>query len=196
MDRTTVARWLAWSGPLLLALVLLGSWWPLSDRGPALTRNTIRLALVWYWIALFLMTHMRPGKGSVRARAARWCWTWGAVCYLAHVAMAFHFFHSWSHAHAFEHTRQVGGVGEGLYASYLFTALWVADALWWWCWPVAYAGRSPWWDRSLHAFMLFIIFNGTVVFATGTVRWVGGLAFGLLAVASTSRVLAKRGLSL
>jgi hypothetical protein len=185
-DRTTTNRWLAWSGPSLLALVLLLSSRLALDQGPALTRNTIRLALVWYFVALLQLMRLRPGEwsaGSARGSAARWCWTWGAVCYVVHVAMAFHFFHGWSHAHAFEHTRQVGGVGEGLYASYLFTALWIADALAWWCWPVAYSRRSAWWDRGLHCFMLFIVFNGTVVFAAGTVRWVSGLAFGLLAVA-------------
>jgi len=36
---------------------------------------------------------------------------------------------------------------------------------------------------SMHAFLLFIFFNGTVVFATGSMRWLGlCLCFGLCVV--------------
>src|SRR5262249_54223883 len=107
-------------------------------------------------------------------------WTWGVVCFLVHLAMAFHYYHHWSHANAFEHTREVSGNGEGIYLSYLFTWLWVCDAVWWWCWPRQFAGRSAWIDRGLHAFMLFIVFNGMVVFETGTIRWAGLVMFAVL----------------
>jgi hypothetical protein len=91
--------------------------------------------------------------------------------------MAFSYYHHWSHAAAMEHTREVSGVGEGIYASYLFTALWLADAGWWWLRPVQYAARPAWIDRTLHAFMLFIVFNGMVVFEQGPIRWAGVLMF-------------------
>lgn len=106
---------------------------------------------------------------------AKFWWTAAWLGYLIHVALAFDYVHNWSHAHAFEHTREVGGVGEGIYVNYLFTLLWTADVLWWWLAPAAYAGRSPWLDRLLHGFMLFVIFNATVVFASGFSRW-GGVA--------------------
>ena len=95
--------------------------------------------------------------------------------------MAFHYFHHWSHALAFERTRQVSGVGEGIYVSYLFTLLWVADVAWWWLQPDRYAARPAWIDRTLHGFMLFIVLNGTVVFESGGIRWAGLLGLVVLA---------------
>jgi hypothetical protein len=167
-----------------------------SDVGDLLTRNTVRLSLVWYAAAVCLMLFLTPtdwaagtvGSGttrtsSARAEVARWCWTWGLICFLVHLAMAFHYFHHWSHAHAFERTRQVARVGEGIYVSYLFTVLWGADVAYWWLRPERYASRSPWIDRSLHAFMLFIVLNGTVVFESGPIRWAGLLGLAVLAVA-------------
>jgi len=95
--------------------------------------------------------------------------------------VAFHYAHHWSHAEAVEATRLRSGVGEGIYVSHLFTLLWTADVLWWWLRPRGYAARSPWVDRVLHGFMLFVIFNGTVVFEDGLIRWAGILLFVALA---------------
>jgi hypothetical protein len=148
-----------------------------------LTRNTVRLSLAWYAAALCLMMRLNPVDWlaiSNLGNLARWCWTWGVVCFLVHLAMAFHYYHHWSHAHAFEHTRQVSGAGEGIYVSYLFTWLWIADAVWWWIQPKRYAARPVWIDRALHAFMLFIVFNGMIVFESGAIRWAGLLLFILL----------------
>jgi hypothetical protein len=36
-------------------------------------------------------------------------------------------------------------------------------------------------DAVLHTFMLFIVFNGTVVYETGPIRWAGLTGFLLLA---------------
>ena len=66
--------------------------------------------------------------------------------------------------------------------SYLFTLLWAGDALWWWGSPLTYAIRSRWLTRALHAFMLFIVFNGMVVYETGPIRWAGLLMFVGLAI--------------
>jgi hypothetical protein len=78
----------------------------------------------------------------------------------------------------------ISGVGEGLYVSYLFTAVWLADVAWWWLWPESYAGRSAWIGRLTHGFMLFVAFNGTVVYETGAIRYAGLVASaGLLIVA-------------
>jgi hypothetical protein len=174
----------------LLGAVLLVAVRALSTRipgsiGDGLTRNTVRLSLAWYTIGLSGMLFFRPEDWSARTRAGRfvrWCWTWGLLCFLTHLAMAFHYFHHWSHAHAFEHTRAVSGVGEGLYISYAFTVLWMADVAAWWLRPQAYAARSPWIDRLLHAFMLFMVFNGTIVYESGAIRWAGIVLFTLLAM--------------
>jgi hypothetical protein len=162
-----------------------------ADVGDSLIRNTVRLSLAWYVAAVCLMLFLRPADWAVATRRgsiARWCWTWGLVCFLVHLVMAFHYFHHWSHAHAFERTRKVSGIGEGIYISYLFTLLWGADVAWWWLAPARYAARSAWIDRVLQAFMLFIVINGTIVFETGAIRWVAVAGLLLLsAVWLTSR---------
>lgn len=168
----------------LLVLVVATCAWT-KDIGDPLTRNAVRLALAWYAASLFLMMKLKDRDWRATTslgRYARWCWTWGAVCFLVHVAMAFHFFHHWSHADAFARTRQVGGIGEGIFASYLFTLLWPLDAAAWWLCPSKYAVRPTWIDRLLHSFLAFMVFNGSVVFAVGIVRWTC-LAVGLVLAA-------------
>jgi hypothetical protein len=113
-------------------------------------------------------------------RITRWCWTWCVICFAVHLTTAFQYFHHWSHDHAFEVTRAASGVGHGIYSLYLFVALGLTDACWWWTRPDSYASRSPWIDRALHSFMLFIVFNGMIVFESGPVRWAGILLFALL----------------
>ncbi len=173
-------------GVVLLAAVLALSATLPSDAGEMLTRNTVRLSLGWYTAALCLMMRLTAVDWAATTRlgrVARWCWTWGMICFLVHLAMAFHFYHHWSHAHAFETTRQASGTGEGIYVSYLFTWLWIGDVLWWWIAPAAYATRSRSIDRLLHPFMLFITFNGMVVFETGLIRWAGLIMFAGLSAA-------------
>ncbi len=146
----------------------------------------MRLALLYYAAAASLMLLLRKddwAATSARGRLARCCWTLAWAAYVIHVAMAFHYAHHWSHADAVEATRQRSGVGEGIYVSYLFTLLWTTDVSWWWLRPRGYAARSPWVDRVLHGFMVFVIFNGTVVFEGGVIRWAGVVLFvGLAAV--------------
>src|SRR5262245_64557054 len=167
---------IAWLGAVILSLVLALSYTLVAAVGTELTRNSIRLSLAWYVVALMLLMGLpRQERNATtpRGRIARWCWTWGVVCFVLHLVMAFHFFHHWSHAHAYEHTREVSGIGEGIYISYLFAGVWIMDTIWWWCWPQEFAMRSIWWDRCLHSFMLFIVFNGTIVFEAGMIRWFG-----------------------
>lgn len=167
-----------------ITAVKLASAFVASDLGDALTRNMIRLALAWYATALALMMFLRNDdwRAATRlGRAARWCWTWGVAAFVIHVLLAFHFFHHWSQAAALQHTREVSGVAEGLYVSYLFTGLWIADAACWWLAPHRYAARAPWIDRLLHGFMLFMVFNSTVIFESGPIRWVSLVALAALA---------------
>jgi hypothetical protein len=141
-------------------------------NGDALTRWTVRLALLLY-AATLALRRSRPAE----RRTARLLWTAGCLLFLAHVAAAFHFFHGWSHARAYAETaRQTGqmfGVysGAGLYLNYLFTLLWAADVAWWWRGIDAYDRRPRSIGFALHAFMLFMAFNGAVVFVRGPARW-------------------------
>lgn len=158
--------------------------------GDDLTRYTVRLSLLYYAIAATLMLLLQPDEWPAtqgRGRLARWCWTLAWLTYLVHLAMAFHHYHHWSHADAMEHTRQVSGAGEGIFMSHLFTVVWTLDVLTWWLRPARYALRSPWIGRLLHAFMLFIIFNATVVYETGLIRWCGLLLFAELAAVNLYR---------
>jgi len=183
-----------WWGLIALAGVVLAT--RAAAQSPtALTRTTIHLALVEYAIALWMMMSLSGDDWRTqtpRAHAVRWLWTWACVTFFVHVACAFHFVHRWSHAHAFEATRQEGGFGEGLYVNYVFMALWLGDVLWWWASPETYASRASWLPRALHAFMLFIAFNATIVFENGLVRF-GGLA-AVVVLAARWLALRKRAL--
>lgn len=180
---------LAW---LLLLVMVVGTpyWVDSPTRGDDLTRDTVRLSLVFYGVAAGLMLRLRLGDWagtSRRGTLARWCWTLAWATYLIHLGMAFHHYHHWSHAAAMEHTRQVSGTGEGIYVSHLFTLVWTADVVYWWWRPARYARRSPWIGWLLHAFMVFIIFNATVVYETGFIRWAGGLLLATLAILGMRR---------
>jgi hypothetical protein len=166
---------LLWSG-LLAAALAAPMLLPSADPGDDVVRNTVRLSLLYYAAAAALMLRLRRHDWAALtapAWLARCCWTLALLAYLVHVGTAFHFAHGWSHAHAVEETRRRSGVGEGIYVSHFFTLAWTADVLSWWLTPRWYASRSPWWGRALHGFMLFVIFNGTVVFEEGPTRWAG-----------------------
>src|SRR5262245_34878815 len=142
----------------------------------SLTRWTARLSMALYAVAL---------AGLLRARSsppAPWvfrAWAAGCLVFLVHVLCAFHQVHGWSHAAAYAETaRQTEELfgfssGAGLYLNYVFTAVWAADALWWWRWPERYPRRPRWLNISVHAFLVFMAFNATVVFGTGPTRWLG-----------------------
>jgi hypothetical protein len=126
-----------------------------------------------------------------RFRLARSMWTAGLLVYLIHVAAAFQFRHHWSHAAAYEDTaRQTAAQfgmwwGGGLYFNYVFTAVWIFDAIWLWRNGDAYGGRPRWITAAIQSFMAFMFFNAVVVFVTGPVRWLGlaaGVALGILAL--------------
>lgn len=156
--------------------------------GSLLTHWTIRLALAAYalWLAGELLARTRPpARGS---HASRWLYAIACGLFLVHVACAFHFYHGWSHAAAYDDTarqtqEQLGfAFGGGIYFSYLFALLWVADVAWLWLSP----GRPP--SRvtaAIQLYMAFIALNGAIVFEAGVTRWVGipvALLLGTLAV--------------
>jgi hypothetical protein len=181
LTRSALALAMLAAWVLLFLAVLLPPWLlGMTDAGDALTRWTVRLALVYYALAAVLMLRLLPTDwraASVPGRLARWCWSLAWLTYVAHVIVAFHFVHHWSHRAAYEHTQQVGGFGPGIYVNYLFTLLWTADVVWWWAAPRGYAARPHRVGWLLHAFMAFVIFCATVVFEDGQIRWLGLLMF-------------------
>jgi hypothetical protein len=175
----------------------------MADLGDVLTRGTVDVALLLYGGGAVFMLRL-DGAGwraeTGGGRAGRLLWSLACLVYLAHVALAFHHYHGWSHAEAVRHVERESGFGPGIFVSYLFTLAWAADAGWWLLGPLEYAARPAWVGRVLHAFLAFVIFNGSVVYASGPARWLGVGLFALLAVclrrrrrSSLSRVSFSRG---
>jgi hypothetical protein len=84
-----------------------------------------------------------------------------------HIAVVLHVVHEWSHNAAYAHTAQrtleVTGWkwGGGLYFNYALVTIWGLDVLW--------RSVSPRtipiaWTASVQAFLIFMMFNATVVF--------------------------------
>lgn len=165
--------------------------------GLAITLWTVRVALLLAFVALAarIVAARRPW-----CRAA-WPWLWAAACaaFLAHVAAAFHFMHGWSHARAYAETARRTqewfgwNFGGGLYANYLFAALWAADAAAWCFFPRS-AEMAP---RSLCglwlSFFLCVAFQGAVVFAEGPTRVVSAAGFGMLALLAADELRRGKG---
>lgn len=175
------------AGPLSLVASWLVSFWR-ADPGDAWIRHSVHVSMLWYLAAVGVMVAYRLGRDdweacSQRGRFIRWSWTWGAMAFLLHVAVSFHYFHHWSHAKAYHHVEAASGWGPGIFVSYTFTLLWPLDAGLWWFAARWYASRPAWLGYLLHAFMAFIAFNGTVIFESGAIRWVSTVAWaGLIAM--------------
>jgi hypothetical protein len=165
---------------LTVAAFLAPTFRPDDDPNDLVTRQTARVALLFWGIAAAALLLGRRDLG----RAA---WTVGCATFLVHVATAFDRVHGWSHAAARDHVEAVSGFGPGLFVSYLFTAVWVADVVWWWLDRPAYEARPVWLGRAVHGFFAFMVFNGTVVYEAGFIRWAGVIFFALLALLFAAR---------
>lgn len=151
------------------------------EFGHLLTSWTIRLALLAYVATALLGVPATwpAASGNSRFRWSRALWLAGSLLAITHVAAALHFYHGWSHARALadtaRQTRELMGwaFGEGIYFSYGFVLMWLADACWWCLAPVSYV-RRPWWAQVVvHAYLAFIAFNGAIIFERGVTRWSG-----------------------
>ncbi len=97
-------------------------------------------------------------------------WTLGCVLTWIHIAVAFHLGHGWSHKAAWEHTRQVGGYGDGIFVNYAFALVWLVDVLWAWATLAPYGKRPQWLNWTIHSFMAFVVLNAAVVFGSQELR--------------------------
>jgi hypothetical protein len=159
---------------LVVAAFLAPRLLPDDDPADVVTRQTARVAVLFWALA--------AGAILLRFRDyARCAWALGCAAFCVHVATAFDRVHGWSHAAAVHHVAAVSGFGPGLFVSYAFTAVWAADAGWWVLAPASYDVRPAWLDRGIHGFMAFVVFNGTVVYETGFIRWAGIVIFAVLA---------------
>jgi len=146
------------------------------DAGEWLTRGTVWLALSLYVASeLAKAARYRREPGVV----AWWLNSFGCAAFLAHVACAFHFYHHWSHAAAYADTaRQTAAMfrwnwGGGLYLNYFFALVWLGEVVWSWASPSGYHQRPNGMTWVVRGLFLFMMFNGAVVFARGSVRWFG-----------------------
>lgn len=146
--------------------------------GEFLTRSTIWIAILSYTIGSVVFALSR-GRYEFD-RWARLAWTIGCAALIAHFVCAFNFYHAWSHESAYVDTaRQTADVfkinwGGGLFINYALLLVWIGDVSWWWFAGVSSYRRRPWLLMLIwHGFLIFIIFNATVVFKDGLTRWVG-----------------------
>jgi hypothetical protein len=147
--------------------------------GEFLTRGTIWLSILAYVVGSLTFTISR-GRSTVDS-VTRLIWTIAVAALVAHYIFAFQFYHGWSHDAAYSETaRQTAEVfvinwGGGLFINYTVLMLWMGDIGWWWVGGLnSYRSRKPWSAVVVwHAFLIFIIFNATVVFKDGPVRWLG-----------------------
>lgn len=150
------------------------------SRGATVTLDSACAATFLFAAALALF--LAGPKHDARARFA---WTFGCALLWAHVALAFQFFHHWSHLEAIRYTAQqtarLAGVhtGVGIYLNYLFMFVWTADCVFWWkAGSLAYRHRRRAITLAIQALGLFMTFNATVVFGSGIRRWIGLVVFG------------------
>lgn len=145
---------------------------------------TARLAALFWCIGWPIALARSPDYTGLRVT-----WGIGALLLAVHVAVAFHLGHGWSHAHAWEHTRQVGGYGDGIFVNYAFVLVWLADAAWASVAFGSYTTRPRWLHRGVHGFLAFVVLNAAVVFGSWDVR----VPFtALLLVVLAAAVFAKR----
>ncbi|QEG27416.1 hypothetical protein GobsT_21720 [Gemmata obscuriglobus] len=143
----------------------------------AIRSSAVRVVLVW----CFAWPIALARTVAVRLRVL---WTLGCALLFVHIAVAFHVGHGWSHAAAWEHTRQVGGYGDGVFVNYAFALVWLVDVVWAWVAFGWYLRRPRWLTWAVHGFFLFIIFNAAVVFG----GWVSRVVLGVFFVAGGYRI--------
>ncbi len=164
----------------------------IEDLGTIVTVWSVRISMICMFCAfsLRLLDRSRDGSGETSAResalivGARNLWLLGSFFALIHAMAAMIFAHQGSHELAFvdtaAKTKALLGVaiGAGIYFNYAFVVIWLADAMWWIAKPSSYESRNRTWNWLVYGYLSFIAINGTIVFETGTVRWVsvGGLA--------------------
>ena len=167
------------------------------DAGEFLTRSTVWISIAFYTIGcvIFALGSRRPKLDSW----SRLAFTIAVASLIAHYISAFHFYHHWSHEAAYVETaRQTAEVfkvnwGGGIFINYSLMMLWIADVGWWWMAGASSYRRRPWLILLIwHGFLVFIIFNATVVFKDGITRWGGLLVCAILSL-SWLTTLTKNG---
>lgn len=113
-------------------------------------------------------------------------WAIGWLLMVLHAIAAFAFHYHWNHAFAVSETarqtKELLGteVGIGLYVNYVFLVAWGLDVLFAYL-PRFRNGPMRTYPRNaILVFLLFIVFNGLVVFKENWLRYAGIAAFAIL----------------
>ena len=166
------------------------------DMREFLTRGTIWISIAGYAIGSVIYAMSYATRRRARWDAAtRVIWTIAWASLTAHFISAFQFYHSWSHAAAYadtaRQTREAFGLnwGGGVFINYALLIAWIVDIAWWWVRGLdSYRKRPLPLVLAWHGFLIFIIFNATVVFGDGIVRWIG-LVICLMLILSWVRII-------
>ncbi|MGH8187226.1 MAG: hypothetical protein ACREUC_11735 [Steroidobacteraceae bacterium] len=124
---------------------------------------------------------------------ARAFYTGALALALVHVALAFHITYAWSHEAAVAETaRQTASFtgwawGGGVFVNYVFLAVWLTDACWWWVAPASRAQRAPAVEATRLGLFVFMFVNGAIVFAAGIGRLIGSVSVGAVVAAHAAR---------
>ena len=138
-----------------------------------LISSTIYGSLLCYLVAVVCWVSKRRGESY------RVLWSLGCLFMWGHALAAFHFYHHWSHANAVEltakETEAVLGepFGNGIWFSYALLVVWAIDAVLCWIPQFNDSRLRRLLSWSVHLYAFFILFNGTVIFESGPVRWGG-----------------------
>jgi hypothetical protein len=135
-----------------------------ADSTIGVWANVIVIFWCFGWPIAFAEPHDRFRRRSF--------WTLGCAACIAHIALAFHLGHGWSHEAAWEHTREVGGYGDGIFVNCAFALVWLADVVWVWASPSSYFARPRWLHWMVHGFLAFVMLNAAVVFGSWESRLV------------------------
>jgi hypothetical protein len=164
--------------------------------GELLTRGTIWISIVVYAVGVATLAQSRfrsrfavtsrnesqltSASGSACCQLARLAWTIACLSLIVHAICAFQFYHGWSHQAAYletaRQTNELVGLswGGGLFINYLVITAWTVDVTWWWLSGLDSYLKRPWLLLIIwHGFLIFVIFNATVVFKDGVARWLG-----------------------
>lgn len=186
-SRTNVLLWTWVFVPLGIGVLLLEVGriaYALSEpvgndpTNPVIKRSAFLVPLLWLASGPFLLWR-KPHEQGPRHRwhrlSVRLAWAVPCVLCFLHIALAFHLGHGWSHENAWEHTRQTGGYGDGVYVNYAFALVWLADVIWLCVAFDSYFARPRWLSWSVHLFLAFVVINAAVVFGGigSQVRFVG-----------------------
>lgn len=151
---------------------------------------SIRLSILFYLLSLFLqVVSYQKGRSLKYASLASLI---GFAFSLLHFWSAFEYHHHWSHQAAFDETAKRTAdlfgfhFGYGIYFNYFFLAAWGTDLILR-CFSSSNSPSQRVLLWSLQGYLLFIVINGAIVFASGPVQWLTGLALISLALLSIKK---------